>query len=129
MGEPIVLRGLTKEQAIAVAQFHRNHGAAADKISPEGPLFSLQVTYPEASAATGPETSTATTPGAESDLIPDWAAIAVFLGAGLAILGFAAAWATEKSWAPILLTIGFIIAAIGMRAAERAVNLVPNDAR
>jgi hypothetical protein len=129
MGEPIVLRGLTKEQANAVAQFHRNHGATADKITPEGVLFTLQVTYPETSAATTPEASNTTSPRDEADLIPDWAAIAVLVGGVLAVVGFVAAWATEKSWAPIFLTIGLIIAAIGMRTAEKAVNLVVNGAR
>ncbi len=71
----------------------------------------------------------ATTSRDEADLIPDWAAIAVLLGAILAIVGFVAAWATEKSCAPVLLTIGLIIAAIGMRTAEKAVNLLPNGGR
>jgi hypothetical protein len=120
MGEPVIFRGLTKEQANTVAQFHLDHGITAANINSDGALFDVEVTYPETSAAT--------TPRDEADLIPDWAAIAVLMGAVLAIVGFLAAWATENSWAPILLTIGLIIAAIGMRTAEKAVNLVPNGA-
>ena len=64
-------------------------------------------------------------PSDDADLIPDWAAIAVLMGAILATVGFVATWVTEEPWAPILLTLGLIIAVIGMRAAEKAVNIAP----
>ena len=58
----------------------------------------------------------------EADCIPDWAAIAVLIGVVVAVGGFGWAWLDTSGWATATLTLGLIVAAIGMRAAERAVN-------
>jgi hypothetical protein len=62
----------------------------------------------------------------EADQIPDWAAVAVFVGAVLAIFGFVSAWLTDEGWAPLVLTVGLLIAGVGMTAAERAVCGTPS---
>jgi hypothetical protein len=58
----------------------------------------------------------------EADRIPNWAALMVAGGAAMAVGGFAAAWFTDGRYATLVLTLGLVAAAIGMRAAERAVN-------
>jgi hypothetical protein len=63
----------------------------------------------------------------EADRIPDWAALAVALGATVAIGGFVSAWFTDNAWAAVALTIGLAIAAAGMTAAERAVCTPPSS--
>jgi hypothetical protein len=62
----------------------------------------------------------------EADCIPDWAALAVLFGLLLAVSGFVSAWMTDRGWATAILAIGLIIAAIGMRAAEKAVDQKAN---
>ncbi len=61
-------------------------------------------------------------PEKQCDLIPDWAALAVALGAVFVVSGFIAAWFSPSGWAPLILTIGLAVSAIGMHAAERAVH-------
>jgi hypothetical protein len=61
-------------------------------------------------------------PRNEADCIPDWAAIAVLIGFIVALGGFIWAWIDNGGWSTATLTVGLIIAAIGMRAAERVVN-------
>jgi hypothetical protein len=58
----------------------------------------------------------------EADCIPDWAAMAVLLGFILAVVGFISAWINNRGWSMAVLALGLIIAAIGMRAAENAVE-------
>ena len=57
----------------------------------------------------------------ESEVIPDWAAVAVAFGVVIAIGGFISLWITSKTWPVGVALVGLIVAAIGMRAAERAV--------
>jgi hypothetical protein len=61
-------------------------------------------------------------PEDEAECIPDWAALAVAIGLVLALCGFVASWLSDKAYGPAILTIGLVIAAVGMRAAERAVH-------
>jgi hypothetical protein len=61
----------------------------------------------------------------EADQIPDWAAIAVALGAIIAFGGFFAAWLSDSGWATLVLTAGLVLMAIGMRTAERAIDIRP----
>jgi len=58
----------------------------------------------------------------EADCIPDWAALAVAVGLILALGGFISAWINDRWWPTTILAVGLIIAAIGMRAAENAID-------
>jgi hypothetical protein len=58
----------------------------------------------------------------EADCIPDWAALAVLFGFILAVGGFISAWINNRGWSTALLALGLIIAAMGMRAAENALE-------
>ncbi len=58
----------------------------------------------------------------ESECIPDWAAIAVAIGLIMALGGFIYAWFSDRGWATAVLTLGLMIAAVGMYAAEQSVN-------
>jgi|SRR5215469_16548880 len=58
----------------------------------------------------------------EADLIPDWAAITVAIGALVAIGGFVSAFFRDDGWPVLALTFGLIAVAIGMKAAENAIT-------
>jgi hypothetical protein len=52
VADPIVFSGLTREQAEAIAQFHRDSGAVAEIVPGGVDTFAVLVTYP-ASSSTG----------------------------------------------------------------------------
>ena len=58
----------------------------------------------------------------EADLIPDWAAILVAIGAAVAAAGFVAAWFTEGGFSTLVLTVGLLLVAGGMAGAEDVVG-------
>jgi hypothetical protein len=58
----------------------------------------------------------------EAEKIPDWAALAALLGAVLSIVGFISACFTSSGFATLGLTIGLILVAVSMNAAEHALN-------
>jgi hypothetical protein len=63
-----------------------------------------------------------TEPSGAANRIPDWAAIAVLMGGALAVGGFVVACFSSSGFATLGMTLGLVIAALGLRAAERAVQ-------
>ena len=59
----------------------------------------------------------------EEEKIPDWAALSAIVGMALAAVSLVAVLLGYASdFSSILLTIGLIILAVGMHAAERAID-------
>jgi hypothetical protein len=58
----------------------------------------------------------------EADCIPDWAALAVAIGSLVALGSVVYAWIEDSNWALVALTIALIVAAVGMRAAEKSLQ-------
>jgi hypothetical protein len=63
----------------------------------------------------------------EARRIPDLAALLILVGMVGAIAGFVAALFSESGFATLILTVGLILAAVGMRQAEKALD-GPSDA-
>ena len=57
---------------------------------------------------------------------PDLAALLVLTGSGAALVGFIAALFLESGFATLILAAGLVVAAIGMRQAERAIDSSPD---
>ena len=62
----------------------------------------------------------------EARRIPDQAAFLVLTGSAAALLGFIAALFWDSGFATLILTAGLVVAAIGMRQAERAIDGEPD---
>jgi hypothetical protein len=58
----------------------------------------------------------------EARRIPDRAAIFVLIGLAAAIGGFVAALFSDSGFATLILTVGLLLAAVGMRHAEHAMG-------
>jgi hypothetical protein len=54
MADPIVFSGLTREQADATAQFHRDNGAVVEVVPDGASFFAVLVTYPASPPIDGP---------------------------------------------------------------------------
>jgi hypothetical protein len=62
----------------------------------------------------------------EAARIPDHAALLVLAGSVTALIAFIAALFWDSGFATLILTIGLVIAAVGMRQAERAFDDQPD---
>jgi Flp pilus assembly protein TadB len=62
----------------------------------------------------------------EAARIPDRAALLVLVGSVAAVIGFVAALFWDSGFATLILTAGLVVAAIGMRKAERAIEGLPD---
>jgi hypothetical protein len=62
---------------------------------------------------------------ADAKNIPNWAVFTAILGVLFAVAGFVSAWFTPSGFATLGLTVGLLLMALGMNAAEHAINATP----
>ena len=63
----------------------------------------------------------------EARRIPDHVAFLVFAGTVVALVGFISALFWDSGFATLILTAGLVVAAIGMRQAEHAIDQEPDE--